>query len=54
MFQTKVKEKIKTYILCSIALLRIPCHLWDNVEKYGRDGQSTDYNILRACALHAK
>jgi len=47
MFQTKVKEKIKTHILYSIALMRIPCRLWGNVEKYGRDGQSTDYNILR-------
>jgi hypothetical protein len=28
------------------------CHLWDNVEKYGRAGQAT-YANMGACALHA-
>ena len=35
MFQTKVVEKIKTYILCSVNFFfRKSCRLWDNVEKY--------------------
>jgi len=33
MFQTKVVEKIKTHILCSITFFRKSCSLWDNVEK---------------------
>ena len=33
MFQTKVVEKIKINILCSITFFRISCHLWDNVKK---------------------
>jgi hypothetical protein len=36
MFHTKVVEKIKTHILCSITCFWKSCHLWDNVEKYGR------------------
>ena len=48
MFQTKVVEKIKTRILCSITFFsRKSCPLWDNVEKYGVDGQATDDNITR-------
>jgi len=34
MFQTKVVEKIKTHILCSITYFFKLCHLWDSVEKY--------------------
>jgi hypothetical protein len=34
-FQTKVPEKIKTHILCSITCFRKSFRLWDNVEKYG-------------------
>jgi hypothetical protein len=33
MFQTKVVEKIKTNIICSITLFRKSCRLGDNVEK---------------------
>jgi len=33
MFQTKVVEKIKTHILCSVTFFRKSCRLWDNVEK---------------------
>jgi len=33
MFQTKVVEKIKTHILCSVTFFRKPCHLRDNAEK---------------------
>ena len=35
MFQTKVAEKIKTHILCSVIFFRESYHLWDNVETYG-------------------
>jgi len=35
-FQTKVVEKIKTHILCSITSSRKWCRLWDNVERNGR------------------
>jgi hypothetical protein len=47
MFQTKVVEKIKTHILCSIKFFRKSCRLWDNVEKYGTARQATDDNIIR-------
>jgi hypothetical protein len=47
MFQTKVVEKIKTHILCSITFFRKSCRLWDNVEKYGTARQATDENIIR-------
>jgi len=40
MFQTKVAEKIKTHILCSVTFSRNSCRLRDNVEKilYSRTG----------------
>jgi hypothetical protein len=50
MFQTKVVEKIKPHVLCSITPPPSPrkeCCLWDNVEKYCRAGQATDGNIIR-------
>jgi hypothetical protein len=47
MFQTKVVEKIKTHILCSITFLRKSCRLWDNLWKFGKAGQVTDDNIVR-------
>jgi len=31
MLQTKVVQKIKTQILCTIPFPRIWCRLWDNV-----------------------
>jgi hypothetical protein len=46
MFKTKVVEKIKTHILCSITFFRKSCLLRDNVEKYGRTWQTTHYNIM--------
>ena len=57
MFQTKVVEKIKTQILCSVNFFffRKSCRLWDNVEKYGRAGQATDDNsqgVTRTTPLH--
>jgi len=48
MFQTKVVEKIKTYIVCPITVFRKWCHLWDNVEKYCGAGQATDDNTAHA------
>jgi hypothetical protein len=48
-FQTKVIEKIKTYILLPITFFffQKSCRLWDNVEKYGTTRQATDDNIIR-------
>jgi len=52
MFQTKVVEKIKTHILCSVTYFGKSCHSWDNVEKYCRAGQATDENTAHAhCML---
>jgi len=42
----KSVEKIKTNISCSLTYFRKSCRLWDNVEKYGRDGQVTDDNKI--------
>jgi hypothetical protein len=47
MFQTKVVEKIKTHILCSINFSPKSCRLCDNVEKYGTARQATNNNIIR-------
>ena len=43
MFQTKVVEKIKTNILCSVTFFRKSYRLWDNV----RARQVTDDNIMQ-------
>jgi len=52
MFHTEVVEKIKTRILCSITLFQKACHIWDNVEKYCRAGQTTGDNMAYAhCML---
>jgi hypothetical protein len=50
MLQTKLVEKIKTHIWCSITFLffRKSCRLWDIVEKYCTAGQSTDDNMTDA------
>jgi len=53
MFQTKVVEKIKTHILCSVTFLRQCCRLWDNVEKWCKAGQATEDNMAHAhCMLN--
>ena len=53
LFQTKVAEKIKTPILCPVTCFRKLCRLWDNVEKYCREGEATDDNMADAhCMLH--
>jgi len=61
MFQIKVVEKIKTYILCLMTffLFRKLCRLWDIVGKDCRTGQATDDNIIRripivSCITKAK
>ena len=51
MFQTKVVEKIKTHILCSVTFFWKSCRLWDNVEIYCRTRQGTDDNIIRHMRL---
>ena len=38
-------EKIKTHIFCSVTLFRKSSFLWNNVEKYRRDEETTDDNI---------
>jgi hypothetical protein len=47
MFQTKVVDKIKTHILCSITFFRKSCCVWGNVEEYGRVRQATDDNMTQ-------
>jgi hypothetical protein len=52
MFQTKVVQKIKTHIVCSIFFSRKSCRLWDSVEKHFRYGQATDDNMTHVhCML---
>ena len=57
MFQTNVVEKIKTRFMLNNFFFstRKSCHLWDNVGKPCRAGQTTDGNIIRrmriACCI---
>ena len=47
-FQAKAVEKIKkTRLMFSNFFKKEKCRLWDNVEKYSRDRQTTDDNIIR-------
>ena len=47
-FQTKVLEKIRTHILCSVTFFfRKSCRLRENVENYFRVGQATNDNTAR-------
>ena len=49
MFQTKVVEKIKPHILCSVTFIfRRSCRLWDSVRKYCRAGQTIIDNMAHA------
>ena len=51
-FKTKVVDKIKTHILCTVTFFRKSYRLWDNVEKYYTTGQATDDNMAHAhCML---
>ena len=47
MFQTKVVEKTKAHVLCSVTPFLKSCCLWDKVEKYCTAGKATDDNIIR-------
>jgi len=51
MFQTKVVEKIKTIILCSIIFFWTSFRLWDNMEKFGRARQVWEY-VYNASHAH--
>jgi hypothetical protein len=51
MFQTKVVEKIKTHILCSVTFSRKSCRSRDNVEKYGTAGQATNDDMAHALCM---
>ena len=46
MLQTKVAERLKTHILCSITFFQKSCHLRENFDKYGSVGETTDDNII--------
>ena len=52
-YRTKFVENVQTHILCSITFFRKSCRLWNNVEKYGKTGQTADDNLISACPLHA-
>jgi hypothetical protein len=56
MLQTRVVEKIKTYILSSITFFFFKsCCSWDNVEEYYRTRQVSDDNMAHApCILIRK
>jgi hypothetical protein len=45
MFQTKLVEKVKTHILCSITFCLKSCCLWNNVQKYDSAREATGDNI---------
>ena len=51
MFQTKVVEKIKTRILCSVTFFLRSCRLRDNVEKYGGAREAACDNMAARCML---
>ena len=50
-FQTKVVEKLKVHIWCTIKFFLESCSLWDNVEKYSRDEEPSDNNMEHAHGL---
>jgi len=49
------RKKLKKCIFSNFAL-RKSCHLWDNVEEYGRAGPATDDSLGQGdtYALHAR
>jgi len=53
MLQTRVVEKIKTHILCSITFFQKLCCLWDNVEKiwYSQTGHRWQCNSAHALSM---
>jgi hypothetical protein len=49
LFQTKIVEKLETYILWPIIFFfRKSCRLWGIVEKFSRKGQATDDSMVYA------
>ena len=48
MLQTRVVERNKARILCSVTFFRKPCCLWNNLWEYCRAGQATDDNMAHA------
>jgi len=53
MFQTKVVQKIKTHILCSVTFPRKSCRLWENVENTVQRSrpQVTIWRMRIACQI---
>jgi hypothetical protein len=51
MLQTKVVQKIKTHILCSITSIHNSCRFLDNVEKYGRVRQAAGDHMAHALCM---
>jgi len=52
MFQTAVVQKIKTHILCEIAVFRKSYRLWNTVGRCCRARQTTHDNVMHApCVL---
>jgi hypothetical protein len=47
MFRTKVVDKIKSDVLCSVTFFRKSYRLRGNVEKYGTAKQATEENKIR-------
>jgi hypothetical protein len=45
MFQTRVVEKLKTRVLCSVIFFNRA--VYENVEKYGGASQATDGTVIR-------
>ena len=51
-FLTKVVEKIKTHFYIQKKVFQKLFRLWDNVEKYCREGQATDeWSMSIACIV---
>jgi hypothetical protein len=51
MFHTKVVEKTKTHILCSVTFLNKIVPFMKYVEKRGRAGQPSDDNTAHALCM---
>ena len=50
-FQIKVVEKIKTYILYPVTFFWKSCRLWDNVDNCGGAREAADNNMAARCML---
>jgi hypothetical protein len=54
MFRTKVVEKIKTYIFCSITFFPENRAVYEIMWKHGIVGQATDDNTAHAPGIQEK